>query len=127
MRALFLLPLLLVLAACQTTGGGMAGSAGQGSRMAAKPSAPDPAILAGQDAVGLAALLGEPTLVRREAEVEIWQYHAEGCVLDVFFYPDGSTRRVLHLEARDRVAADSHPLDGCLDQVMTAQAVRRSA
>ncbi len=131
MRALLLLPLLMVLAACQTTGGGSAGGgsaggAGQGSLLAAKPSAPDPALLPGQDAVGLSALLGEPTLVRREAEVEIWQYQAEGCVLDVFFYPDGSTRRVLHLEARDRVAAGDHPLDGCLDQVVIARAKQQA-
>jgi hypothetical protein len=48
-------------------------------------------------------------------------------VLDVFFYPDGATRRVLHLEARDRVAADQQPLEGCLDQVMTAERVRATS
>ncbi|MEJ2014452.1 MAG: hypothetical protein P8X61_02275 [Limibacillus sp.] len=124
MRRLLLIPAILLLAACQTSGTAQRTAV---SDLAARPSAPDPASLAGQDPGGLTALIGKPTLVRQEASVEIWQYQGASCVLDVFFYPDGATRRVLHLEARDRVAADQQPLEGCLDQVMTAERVRATS
>ncbi len=111
----------LMLAACQTTGttGGDASK-----RQASIRPAPAPAELAGQRADRVSALLGDPVVIRREADVEIWQYQGEACVLDLFFYPQGGVTRVRHLEARDRVLADSHPLESCLDQVMTAQAGR---
>lgn len=126
MRLCALLLCALALAACQTTGpaGDGAGTRDGGARMASIRPAPAPSELAGQDAPQVSALLGQPTLIRREADVEIWQYQGEACVLDLFLYPQGGVPRVRHLEARDRVLADSHPLESCLDQVMTEQARR---
>ena len=34
-------------------------------------------------------LFGAPTLQRKDADAEIWQYKAEGCVVDFYFYADG--------------------------------------
>ncbi|WP_455374402.1 hypothetical protein [Limibacillus halophilus] len=120
-----LLPALLLLGACQTT---MAGKAPTSSAAKSPPKASfDPAELQGQTAEGLSALLGEPSLVRREAEVEIWQYRGAACVLDLFLYPDGSRQRVIHLEARDNKLAEALPARSCLDQVLTAKATRKTA
>jgi hypothetical protein len=119
---LALLPGLLLLSACQTTLSGK--HPGGEARTSASL---DPASLQGQSAEGVSALLGEPALVRREAEVEIWQYRGEGCVLDLFLYPDGSRRKVIHLEARDNKEAGALSPGNCLDQVMTVKAQRKTA
>lgn len=48
------------------------------------------------------AVLGAPDLQRREPPAEVWQYGAEGCVLDITFYPatDGGPARAAYLESR---------------------------
>lgn len=121
---ILMLPLLLGLAACQTTQSGKAPSGGAPQGKPQESVSFQHSRLQGQDAAGLNSLLGEPALVRREAEVEIWQYQHESCVLDLFLYPDGSSRRVIHLEARDTEAAEALPPQGCLDRVLTARAAR---
>jgi hypothetical protein len=64
-----------------------------------------PARLIGMDATSLTDLLGEPVRVRRDASVEIRQYRGEtACQVDAFLYPDGSVRRVSHVEIRDGIA-----------------------
>jgi hypothetical protein len=119
-----LLPGLLLLGACQTT---LAGKAPASAGKPAPTVSLDPAKLRGHTAEGLSSLLGEPTLVRREAEVEIWQYRSGACVLDLFLYPDGSRHKVIHLEARDNKAAGRLSTRACLDQVLTARAARKTA
>jgi len=43
-------------------------------------------------------LYGTPTLHRRDAEAEVWQYKAEGCVVDLYFY--GAKTPVAHMDVR---------------------------
>ncbi len=85
----------------------------------------DPARLLGLDEVGLAKLLGQPDLKRREPPAEIWQYRGGSCVFDVFLYAQAGAAaangpRVTYLEARDgaarRIAARA-----CLNELLRAR------
>jgi hypothetical protein len=101
---------LLLLGACQTTGG-------QASlnRPAVRPDE-----LMGRDSVGLLGALGEPTRVRKEAQAQIWQYDGGSCVVDVFLYPDCPTHRVSYVEARDTTSGQKADAARCLGQVQSA-------
>lgn len=37
-------------------------------------------------------LFGKPTLHRRDADAEVWQYKTTGCVVDFYFYGEGNAR-----------------------------------
>jgi hypothetical protein len=65
----------------------------------------------------LVAELGEPRLRRRESPAEVWQYRAQGCVLDFFLYQDAQTYKVVHLEARD-LSARSVEARPCLRSLL---------
>jgi hypothetical protein len=85
----------------------------------------DPARLLGLDDAGLAELLGQPDLKRREPPAEIWQYRGGSCVFDVFLYaPAGSAAasgpRVTYLEARDG-AARRIATRACLNELLRAR------
>jgi hypothetical protein len=45
-----------------------------------------PGALIGFDRVRLQSALGQPSLKRVEAPAEIWQYTAQACVMDIYFY-----------------------------------------
>ncbi|MGD1880505.1 MAG: hypothetical protein ACFB13_23765 [Kiloniellaceae bacterium] len=77
----------------------------------------DPRQLMGLDRDGLAAVLGTPDLIRREAPAEIWQYLASDCVFDVVLYERGQRYAVSYLEARDTAAAVQEPRP-CLNQLL---------
>ncbi len=91
---------------------------------AALPPAPkiddDPARLMGLDRAGLAKLLGDPDLTRREPPAEIWQYRGGSCVFDVFLYEEAGRQRVTYLEARDG-AARRVGARGCLNELLRAR------
>ncbi len=135
-----------VLSACQTTGSGTPGAtapkpaapktataevvpaevATPAPQTAARPPQPvvtappvndNPGQLMGLDRDGLAALLGQPDLVRREKPAEIWQYVTTDCVFDVVLYDRGPAYRVTYLEARN-AAADRLEARPCLNQVL---------
>jgi hypothetical protein len=80
----------------------------------------DPARLMGLDRAGLAELLGDPELMRREPPAEIWQYRGGSCVFDVFLYEEAGRRRVTYLEARDG-AAQRVGARGCLNELLRAR------
>ena len=94
------------------------------SETAALPPAPkiddDPARLMGLDRAGLAELLGDPELTRREPPAEIWQYRGGSCVFDVFLYEEAGRQRVTYLEARD-AAARRVGARGCLNELLRAR------
>ncbi len=94
------------------------------SETAALPPAPkiddDPARLMGLDRAGLAKLLGDPELMRREPPAEIWQYRVGSCVFDVFLYEEAGRQRVTYLEARDG-AARRVGARGCLNELLRAR------
>ena len=77
----------------------------------------DPNQLMGLDRGGLAALLGSPDLVRREAPAEIWQYVTADCVFDVVLYARGQIYAVSYLEARDAAALPQPPRP-CLNRLL---------
>ena len=87
---------------------------------AVAPVDDDPDQLMGLDRDGLTAVLGTPTLIRREAPAEIWQYLAEGCIFDVVLYQRGADYAVSYLEARDVAAAVQEPRP-CLNQLLRAR------
>jgi hypothetical protein len=58
----------------------------------------------------LVALLGEPSLRRRDPPAELWQYRGTGCVLELYLYRDGDAYRVVRAETRGRSLAGD---DGC--------------
>ncbi|MCC7046883.1 MAG: hypothetical protein IT562_09240 [Alphaproteobacteria bacterium] len=65
-------------------------------------------------------LFGQPFLLKREGEAELWQYRAPACVLDVFLYAgkDGG-QRVTHAELRAR-RENARPPAGCYTQILNA-------
>ena len=74
----------------------------------------------GLGTAALAQELGEPQLLRREAPAEIWQYRGEGCILDLFLYPEAGSLKVTHIEARDK-KAESYETKDCLRQLIEAR------
>ena len=53
----------------------------------------------------LVYVMGEPIRVRRDADARVWQYSADGCVMDVYFYGDTSgpaPTRVTHTDVRGK-------------------------
>lgn len=68
----------------------------------------------------LVAEFGEPRLRRRESPAEVWQYRAQGCVLDIFLYKEAQSFKVVHLEARD-LSAQSMETRSCLRSLLEAR------
>ncbi len=60
----------------------------------------DPGQLLGMTSDTLGDILGEPSVVRRDGGVEVWQYRSEDCVLDLFLY--GFMKQVEYVDLRDR-------------------------
>lgn len=60
----------------------------------------DPQQLMGLDRDALNEKLGQPELIRRDGDAEVWQYRADRCVLDLFLY--GIDKKVEHVDLRDR-------------------------
>ena len=80
----------------------------------------DPAQLIGMGTASLAAILGAPAQIRRETPANIWQYWAEGCVLDVVFYPEKGLDRVNYVEARAG-GLEKMPARDCLNRILRAR------
>jgi len=68
----------------------------------APPIDDDPGQVMDRDGAAIEALLGPPGLRRKEPPAQVWQYRGEGCVLDLYLYPDGDGRppRVTYFELR---------------------------
>lgn len=99
-------------------------TAAQPDTLAAIPPEPaindDPQQLIGMGPASLNAFLGAPQLIRREAPASLWQYRAEGCVLDVVLYPDRQGDKVTYLEAREDGAVKIAPRT-CLNKLLRAR------
>lgn len=93
-RTLLALPLLLV--ACATT----PAAAPIASRVAAVAAPPGLERLIGRPAEAALALLGAPSLDRREGAARQLQFARAGCVLDLFFYPRGGAALATFAAAR---------------------------
>ena len=81
----------------------------------ARPSAP-PSRLDGLRRGEVSDLLGEPSWIRRESRVEVWQYRSATCTLDLYLYLEAGGFRVAHAEARDGDARQV-PVETCLGSI----------
>jgi hypothetical protein len=84
------------------------------------PEAPPPETLLGASREAVAERLGKPMFLMRAEASEIWQYRAQGCVLDLFLYEDAGDMRVTYIEARDLAGSAVAPAD-CLRAVHAAR------
>ena len=101
--------LLLALAACAAP-----------ANQVALPTAPppgEPGNLAGMDASRIKVAFGAPQFVRKDGTAEIWRYDSASCKAFFFFYPNGASMAVRHVETMphgSNQAADSSCLDALL-------------
>ena len=79
-----------------------------------------PARFLGLQDAELRRLLGDPDLLRREAQAQVWQYQQDSCVLDVYLYPQDGENLVVYIEARDQ-EAESLPAVRCLTPLLAAK------
>lgn len=104
------------LAACQSAAPVDALSGGQ-----AQPAAPilssDSKAFIGLGERDLAAALGKPRQVRKDAPAEIWQYGGADCVVDFYLYDSNGQMAVAFVEARDPLA-ESAPAERCVKSLM---------
>lgn len=56
--------------------------------------------LMGLPSMRVAEILGQPRLRRRDWPADLWQYEADGCVMDIVFYDDDPQAGVMHAESR---------------------------
>lgn len=78
----------------------------------------DPQQLMGLDRAALNEKLGEPALVRRDGDAEVWQYRAGRCVLDLFLY--GADKKVEHVDLRDRGEGSEDSVRDCFVGMLRA-------
>ncbi|PKR54697.1 hypothetical protein COO20_08075 [Thalassospira marina] len=81
------------------------------------------ASLANLDGKKVEAKLGKPEMQRGEGAAKVWQYRSERCALDVFFYPQGTSKEpvLVHMLARLRNGEDKIELQDCLDEIVKSR------
>lgn len=79
----------------------------------------DPGQLMGLAGGALAELLGEPGLLREEADAQVWLYRGSDCMLDIYLYRDGANTPHLVTYYEFRGDALGRP---CLRALLLAQA-----
>jgi hypothetical protein len=78
----------------------------------------DPQQLMGLDRDALNEKLGEPSLIRRDGDAEVWQYRGENCVLDLFLY--GPVKKVELVDLRNRGEGDEEAVRNCFVGLLRA-------
>lgn len=78
----------------------------------------DPEQLMGLDRDALNEKLGEPSLIRRDGDAEVWQYRGETCVLDLFLY--GPVKKVELVDLRNRGVGDEESVRDCFVGLLRA-------
>jgi hypothetical protein len=68
-----------------------------------EPQDLDPAIFIDKSTAHLANTLGDPTMRRNEAAIEIWQYQLANCVVDIYFYSNAGNLIARHTDMRSRL------------------------
>jgi len=87
----------------------------------------DPRDLVGLGVSQLAERMGPPAFVRRDGPAEIWQYVSEGCVFDVYLYPQQSVPQVSYVEGRSRSPAGTIDTGTCFRSVFQERASQERA
>ena len=85
--------------------------------MTVAPQDIDPQLFLGQSPDQLKNRLGAPSVLRKEGNVQIWQYQLSDCVVDFFFYDKVGTLAATHTDMR------SPFLGGQLDQAACKHAL----
>ncbi len=105
---------LVALAACA------GGSKGDTPKPARAVSSAKSEALVGKGPEALRAMLGEPSLLRRDQGVEVWQYAGESCVLFLYLYPDAAGAPVVsYVDARLKTKGPA-PVPDCLNEALRA-------
>jgi len=109
----------LLPAACGTAHLKTAGQSAAGSAAEPAPDAqpagftPTAGNLLGANPTKLEQWLGKPGMVRLDDPAQVWQYRAQGCVVDVYLYPSSDGMAVSHAEARSQKYTGD-PINPCL-------------
>ena len=70
--------------------------------------------LMGKTPQGLRALMGAPSLLRKDHGAEVWQYAGDSCVLFAYLYPNAKgVPEVSYLDARKKTSG-AMPVPDCL-------------
>jgi len=77
----------------------------------------NPDKLIGLDGFEVEQALDKPDFIRKDSGVEIWQYRAEHCILDLFLYQNGAHLRVDHTELRGRLPKEKAATN-CFNQIV---------
>ena len=85
--------------------------------MTAAPQVLDPQLFLGQSPDEIKNRIGAPSILRKEGDVEIWQYQLSDCVVDFFFYDQAGMLAASHTDMR------SPFLEGQLDQAACRHAL----
>ena len=116
-RAIAVVGLSLQLAACGTAHLKPAAQSASAAESApdAQPAdfTPTAGSLLGANPTKLEQWLGKPGMVRLDDPAQVWQYRAQGCVVDVYLYPSSDGMAVSHAEARSQKYTGD-PINPCL-------------
>ena len=76
---------------------------------------PPVSVLKGKTSAEITDVFGKPTLLRKDAPAEVWQYLTSQCALHLVFYPedDSDTLRVTFFSMNDRKVAEKVGLESC--------------
>lgn len=61
---------------------------------------PRPSELVSKRAFDIQTALGQPSFVRKDQGVQVWQYRRDDCILDLFLYQNDNGFQVHHSELR---------------------------
>jgi hypothetical protein len=81
---------------------------------------PKPAQLIGLSQFDIQKTLGEPSFVRKDQGVEIWQYKDQSCILDIFLYEKPAGLIVNHTELRGPILDSAGGLE-CYKRLLIGQ------
>ncbi|MCR9070992.1 MAG: hypothetical protein NXI18_04670 [Alphaproteobacteria bacterium] len=74
------------------------------------------------DPSGIERLIGPPTFVRQDGGATIWQYSADGCVVDLFWYRSDGGQALLHVESRNVYSQRTADTTVCLNSLWQRRA-----
>lgn len=73
----------------------------------------EPDVLIGKTSREIEAAFGQPHLLRKDAPAEVWQYLADGCAMNLFFFPEGDGKVLVinHVAINGRDVASQNKID----------------
>lgn len=121
---------VLLLAGCQTTDQAAGRAAGDrdGVKTASRSFEPiqftaaetNPDRLRVMEPAKVVELIGEPSFQRRDLSVMVWQYRAQDCVMDLFWYDTDAGPELMYYEARaENLAHPATEATSCFTGLLT--------